>query len=181
VFVYFACLGAGYLLVEVPLIQSMSLLLDRPTYAFAAVLVTLLLCSGVGSLASPRLPLRPAMIALLIALTATTLVVPSATRIALAWSLGARFLWATALLAPAGFLMGIPFAAGIRRIEARSPGLIPWAWAINGSFSGISGVLAALLSLDGGLAAAMLVGAGAYTLAAAAEHWLVQRPSRIQG
>jgi hypothetical protein len=58
--------------------------------------------------------------------------------------------------------MGVPFAAGLRRLEGRSPGSIPWAWAINGAISGVSGVLAALISLDAGFTITLIVGALAY-------------------
>ena len=54
-FVYFACLGLGFLWVEIPLLQRFILYLDQPTYAFATVLFGVLVWSGVGSLASDRL------------------------------------------------------------------------------------------------------------------------------
>ncbi|HEY4666895.1 MAG TPA: hypothetical protein VIH26_06290, partial [Anaerolineales bacterium] len=46
---YFAALGAGYLLVEISLIQRLTQLLDRPALALAVVLTTLLSASGLGS------------------------------------------------------------------------------------------------------------------------------------
>jgi len=51
--------------VEIPLIQRFVLFLDHPVYAFAAVVFTLLLASGVGSYVSGRVPHR-AMLALLV-------------------------------------------------------------------------------------------------------------------
>jgi hypothetical protein len=58
--------------------------------------------------------------------------------------------------------MGIPFAAGLRRLEENSPGLIPLAWAVNGAVSGIAGVLAVMVALDWGYSAAHLIAVLAY-------------------
>ncbi|MEW6569043.1 MAG: hypothetical protein AB1449_12930, partial [Chloroflexota bacterium] len=69
--VYFACLGAAYLLVEIPLLQHMTLLLERPSRSLGVVLFTLLLASGVGSLLSARVRLRPCLALLVVVLVAT--------------------------------------------------------------------------------------------------------------
>lgn len=159
---YFACLGAGFLLVEIPLIQRLTLLLDRPAPALATVLFVLLLASGVGSELSPRLSLERALGALLLLLAALALALPAVVRLALPWPLPARLLVAAGLLAPPGVLMGVPFAAGLRRLEARAPGWIPWAWAVNGAVSGVSGVVAAMVALDLGTTAVLVLGALAY-------------------
>jgi len=159
---YFACLGAGYLLVEIPLIQRLTLLLDRPALALATVLFTLLLASGVGSLISSRVSLRKSLAALIVLMAITITLLPTAIDLALPWELPARLALTIAILTPAGLLMGVPFAAGLRRLEDRAPGSIPWAWAVNGAISGISGVLAALISLDAGFTVTLVVGTLAY-------------------
>jgi hypothetical protein len=153
------------MLVEIPLIQHLTLLLDRPAPALAAVLFSLLLASGVGSLLSPKIPLRLALIALVVCIVLTALVLPAVSEVALPFPFAQRLACAAALIAPAGFLMGVPFAAGLRRLERHQPSLIPWAWAVNGAISGLSGVFAALLALDWGQTAALGLGAGLYALA----------------
>ena len=159
---YFACLGAGYLLVEIPLIQRLTLLLDRPALALTTVLFTMLLASGIGSLISSKVNLRKSLAALIVLLAITIIILPTAIDIALPWKLPARLALTIAILTPAGLLMGVPFAAGLRRLENRAPGSIPWAWAINGAVSGISGVLAALISLDAGFSVTLAVGTLTY-------------------
>jgi hypothetical protein len=159
---YFGLLGAGYLLVEIPLIQRLTLLLDRPTIAFATVLFTLLIFSGIGSNLSPRLDLRKTLGALVSLLVLLTMMLPGAIQLALPWSLMGRLALAFVCLAPIGLLMGVPFAAGLRHIEGQFPGMIPSAWAINGAVSGICGVLSAMLALDLGLSATFAVGALSY-------------------
>jgi hypothetical protein len=163
--VYFAGLGAGYLLVEIPLIQRMTLLLDRPTFALAAVLFTVLFCSGLGSLASTHIPLRTTLLGLLVLLLAAVFLLSPIVEFALAWPLLARLLIAFLALAPLGFLMGIPFASGLRRLERSRAGWIPWAWAVNGAVSGVSGVGAAMIALDLGIRSVLAAGFLAYLIA----------------
>jgi hypothetical protein len=156
---YFACIGAGYLLVEIPLIQQFTLLLDRPALALAVVLFTLLLTSGIGSWFSVRLPLRRSLAVLVALVILTALALPALMRLGLSWPLGARLVLAATVLAPLGTLMGIPFASGLRRI---GPTQIPWAWSANGALSGVGGVVAAMLTLDLGFRMALVIGALAY-------------------
>jgi hypothetical protein len=159
---YFACLGAGYLLVEIPLLQRLALPLERPVFALAVTLFTLLLSSGLGSYVSPRFTLRRSLLALVGVLIATNIVLPAIVPISLAWPLGTRMILFTALLIPCGLLMGVPFASGLRILHESAPGSTPWAWAVNGAVSGLSGVAAALISLDAGFSVTFYIGALAY-------------------
>ncbi len=159
---YFACLGAGYLLVEIPLLQRLALPLERPVFALAVTLFTLLLSSGLGSYVSPRFTLRRSLLALVGVLIATNIVLPVIVPISLAWPLGTRMILFTALLIPCGLLMGVPFASGLRILHESAPGSMPWAWAVNGAVSGLSGVAAALISLDAGFSVTFYIGALAY-------------------
>lgn len=170
---YFACLGAGFMLIEVSLIQRLTLLLDRPALSFAAVLFTLLIASGLGSAWSPRLPLRRSLVGLALLLLLASAGIPALVRWALPFSSAARSLLAATILAVPGFLMGVPFAAGLRQLERLSAGSTVWAWAVNGAISGVSGVLAAMISLDLGLSATMALGAVAYF-----GGWLASRRAR---
>ena len=51
----FGCLGLGYVLVEMVLVQKLTLYLGNPVYALAVVLCGMLIFSGLGSLLSARL------------------------------------------------------------------------------------------------------------------------------
>ncbi|NIS82382.1 MAG: hypothetical protein GTO14_19740 [Anaerolineales bacterium] len=160
--IYFACLGAGYLLVEIPLIQRLTLLLERPVIALATVLFTVLLASGLGSLLSPRIELRRALAALSALLILTNILLPRLIEIGLQWPIPVRIALCVLLLTLPGILMGVPFAAGLKRIQKQYPGSIPWAWAVNGALSGVSGVLSAWLTLDVGFSATLYVGVLTY-------------------
>jgi hypothetical protein len=63
--------------------------------------------------------------------------------------------------------MGLPFPFGLAWLEERAPGLVPWAWAVNGCASVAASVLAAILALSYGLTAVMLLGGVAYLAAGA--------------
>ena len=52
---YFVCIGAGYILIQVALIQKFVLFLGHPTYALTVVIFSMLVSSGLGSFWSRRL------------------------------------------------------------------------------------------------------------------------------
>ena len=52
---YFLCIGAGYILIEVALIQKFVLFLGHPTYALTVVIFSMLVSSGLGSYFSRRI------------------------------------------------------------------------------------------------------------------------------
>jgi hypothetical protein len=92
--------------------------------------------------------------------------------LALRWPEWGRLALIVVVMAPLGYLMGLPFASGLRLVEAGEPMLVPWAWTINGSFSVISAVLAVLAALYWGFAAALWLGAGAYAVALWVFGWI---------
>ena len=159
---YFALLGLGYLCVEIPLLQRFILFLGHPAYAMATVLFALLLFSGLGSLVSHRVPLRLALILLPLLVGGYALGLSVLFEATLAAPLGARLLIAVAALAPPGLLMGIPFPQGLALLGRKSPGLIAWAWGVNGAVSVTASILAALLALSCGFSAVLAVGAACY-------------------
>ncbi len=171
-FVYFAGLGLGFLWVEIPLLQRFILYLDQPTYAFAAVLFAILVWSGVGSLASARLRLPIAAAASLAAVlsAACALGLPALFEATLGWPFAGRLALGVGLLAPLGIAMGAPFPRAIRLLGETAPEAVPWAWAVNGSTSVVSAILATLLALSFGFTWVILGGAAAY-LAAAGAAW----------
>lgn len=162
---YFALLGLGFLLVEVPLIQRFILLLDRPVYAFTVVLFGLLVFSGLGSLCAQRVPLRPALLSLVLLVVAYAFFLPPVVRWALPYGLGWRVALSLLVLAPPGFLLGVPFPRGIFALSIRAPRFIPLAWGVNGFTSTFSSVVAMLLALSSSFA--WVLHAGALTYAAA--------------
>ena len=171
-FVYFAGLGLGFLWVEIPLLQRFILYLDQPTYAFATVLFGVLVWSGVGSLASDRL--RVSMAAAVSVVAALSVLyafgLPLLFDTTLGLPLPGRLALSVALLAPLGAAMGVPFPRAIRTLGEQAPALVPWAWAVNGSTSVVSAILATVLALSFGFTWVILGGAAAYLVAAGAAY-----------
>ncbi len=166
---YFGLLGLGFMAVEVPLMQHFILFLGHPAYAFTAVLFALLLFSGIGSAFSARLPLRLALALLVILSLLYPWALPRIFAGALHLPLAGRAAVALLVLAPLGILMGIPFPAGLRRLEHSAPQTMPWAWGINGALSVIASVLAALLALSFGFRWVLWAGTLCYAAALALE------------
>jgi spermidine synthase len=169
---YFAGIGLGFMLLEMPLMQRFILFLGHPTYALAVVLFSLLLFSGLGSLSTQglfgerlRTRRRMALIGVLV-LGAVYLVALPVTLVQLiGLPLGLRILVTVLLLAPLGLFMGMPFALGVTFArESEHAALIPWLWAVNGSASVLSSVLAVVLATTLGFKSAMAAGLIAYAL-----------------
>jgi hypothetical protein len=151
--------------IEVPLIQSMILPLENPSYAVAAVLASVLASSGAGSILSQRYALlRRPYIVLLIALVALpyALFFSAAVGAVLPYSMPFRVVLSSLLIMPVGLLLGIPFPMGIRNIRGE---LIPWAWAVNGCFSVLSPMLAAIIAMAAGFKVVFMLGSAMYALA----------------
>ena len=165
VLVYFACLGLAYLFIEVPLAQQFILILDQPVTALAIMLFAVLFFSGIGSLTVRRWRLSTGMIVLVIGIALYPLFLEPLFSLLLGQSQGIRIILAILFIAPLGYLMGLPFAAGLAIVEKRQTALIPWAWAINGSFSVISSVLAVMVALSLGFSAVLWLGAASYAVA----------------
>ncbi|HSJ56382.1 MAG TPA: hypothetical protein VLC95_04325 [Anaerolineae bacterium] len=162
---YFGLLGLGFLFVELPLMQRFILYLDRPIYAFAAVATSILLFSGVGSQLSPRLPPRRTLPILAMVILLYPLFLPVLFRALLGLPLAARLGVTVLTLAPLGLMMGTAFPGGLAWLDERAPGLVPWAWAVNGCTSVLAAILSAMIALSAGFSWVVGAGAVAYALA----------------
>jgi hypothetical protein len=168
---YFLCLGTGYILIQVALIQKFVLLLGHPTYALTVIVFSMLVASGLGSYFSRRFISgidRRLMIALAaIAVLVATLAFVAAPlgQVAAGWPIFAKMAITALAIAPAAFLMGMPFPSGLRRLEELHPPSVRWAWSINAAASVLGSGGAIVLAIYLGLRATMLIGGGLYLLA----------------
>ncbi len=168
---YFLCLGAGYILVQVALIQKFVLLLGHPTYALTVIIFSMLVASGIGSYLSGRLvagdDVRLVRVLSAVAVLVGTLAFISTPLVAAAagWPLQAKIALTTLAVAPAAFLMGMPFPSGLRRLEKRHAPSVRWAWSLNAAASVLGSASAIFLAIYIGLRATLLVGAALYLCA----------------
>ena len=159
---------------EIPLIQRFILFLGHPVYALGAVLFALLTFSGLGSLSSPRLPLGKGILLLGAMIFLYPILLPHLFRSLLGLRLGLRLLSSTLILAPLGFLMGLPFPKGVAITSRSAPGLIPWAWGINGCASVLSSILASMGALTFGFSWVLACAGGAYLFGLAVFYPLIR-------
>jgi hypothetical protein len=165
---YFAFLGIGFMFVEVSLIQRMIFPLENSSYAFATVLTSLLISSGIGSLFSYRIKvLRSAAITFVLSLLIITysLFISPVSDIVSPYPIPLKVLLVFFILMPLGIFMGIPFPAGLKVLGEKGKSLIPWAWAINGCFSVLAPVLTIMLAMIVGFKIVLWLGASAYLMA----------------
>jgi len=162
---YFCAIGLAYLLVEIPLIQKFILYLGQPTYAITIVIFSLLVFSGVGSHFSENIPDKWALLILVILSFLYPAILTGLFKLTLGLNISLRFLISLLVLAPLGFLMGIPFPAGIQRLNQHPQSAIAWVWAVNGSSSVIASVVAAILALSFGFQWVLFAGTFCYLIA----------------
>ncbi len=180
---YFGLIGTAFLFVEIPLIQQYILVVGHPATAFGVVVFAILAASGVGSALSTTVPWRPGAAALVGVAAVHPFVVRTLTPIVLPAPLPVRVVAVASMVAPLGFLMGIMFPRGVAHLERRASGLIPWAWAVNGTASVVSAVAAAMIALSYGFSVVVALGAAAYAGAAllARPGPGSDRPDRVNG
>jgi hypothetical protein len=178
---YFALLGVAFMLIEIPVVQRMTLYLGHPTYALAVVLFSLLIFSGLGSLTTQRVTPERAVFALRRRLPVLLMLIllqgfggPLVMAWTRSWPLAMRIMTVVAMLAPMGFFMGMPFPLGWKWVSRHGAATTPWFWGINGALSVVGSVMAALVSIQFGFRITMLLGVIAYGLAWSAT--LLDRP-----
>ncbi len=147
--IYFLCIGIGFMLIEIGLIQKSVLFLGHPTYSFIAVVFSILLFSGLGSLASGMF--KGHEIRLIIGSIAFVVIISliylfymeNVLNAVLPENTFMRMLIISLFLSPLGFAMGIPFPKGLQLVNNRDRNFIPIAMATNS----VASVLAAASSL----------------------------------
>jgi hypothetical protein len=178
---YFVAVGLGYILVEIAFIQRFVLFLGHPTYALTVVIFLLMLSSGAGSLFSRRWLPRTEMAWMPITLVIVALLVdvfflPGWLEAWVGLGLYSRILVSGMLLAPLGFVMGMPFPTGLRALAGGPVFEVPsgatgednaveWAWAMNAAASVLGSVLAMVIAIQFGLNVTLACGVAAYLIA----------------
>src|SRR3954469_3160656 len=183
--VYFVAIGLGYILVEITFIQRFVLFLGHPTYALTVVVFLMLLSSGAGSIISKKWIASPQRVWLPLIITASTLMVyvwilPVILSRLVGAPFPAKLFISTFILAPLGFVMGMPFPAGLRPLAAdrgKRGDSIEWALAMNAASSVLGSVLAIVIAIQFGLNITLICGAAAYLLALLLRGKLLGTPS----
>lgn len=184
-FIFFASIGFGFMLIEISQMQRLIIFLGHPTYSLSVVLFSLLLSSGLGSYLTRTIRAADApkeaflrLSVLLCILVVFGVLTPHAVNVFQDATTPVRILVATTVLFLLGFFMGMAFPLGMKLSSARSLSLTPWFWGINGATSVCSSVLAVVIALNFGISAAFWTGFLFYSLALAAVMFLLKRGLR---
>jgi len=180
---YFLLIGLGFMLVEIGVIERLSLFLGHPIYGLAVGLFGIIVTTGIGSLMSDRLPLASAPRALAwSALTALYIAalpacLPLLTGAFEASSIAVRATVALAVIAPAGLLMGFGFPTVMRLVNALDARPTPWFWAINGAAGVLAAGVAVTISIAFSISVCIWLGAACYLPLGVAAWALMRAPA----
>jgi hypothetical protein len=170
---YFLCIGAGYIVIEVALIQKFVLFLGQPTYALTVVIFSMLVSSGLGSYFSRRFiagddgRLRKALVLVAVLVAALALLTSWVLTPAVGLPIAVKIVMTALMIAPAGFVMGMPFPTGLHRLEQWHHPSVRWAWALNAAASVLGSVGALVCAIYLGLLQTLLAGGVLYLAALA--------------
>jgi spermidine synthase len=151
--IYFACLGLGFIMVEVIFIQLFHKLIGFPTHTFVLVISTMLLSAGLGSMYSQRflrlVNYRTQFVFVIILLYGLAFIMSFETIFYyfLGFPLPIRLVCGVVMIAPLAFFMGMPFPIGVLGLSETNAAAISWAWALNGFFTVLGGYLAIVISI----------------------------------
>jgi hypothetical protein len=161
---YFCLIGLGYMMIEVVLIQQYTLFIGSTIHSLALVLGVLLVMSGIGSAHAASYSRSTIFLFIAAWLVADIVGIRALFSLCAGWPLVPRLLLSGVLIAPMGYFMGMPFP----KAAAKIPGLVDWAFAINGSASVIGSVAVMLIATAFGYSLALTVAlcmyGGAYAL-----------------
>jgi hypothetical protein len=167
VFSYFMLLGAGFMFVEIGLIQRTSILFGNPGLTIAIVLAAIILSTGLGSLMSNwsfsrGLSIKGASLMVVVYAIAAAFILPSLTHAVIGASFAMKTAIVVILIAPGGLIMGHLFPQGLAIAGKEDKSLIPWAWAINGAMSASVAGIAPIVAQAAGFTFLFYVGALLY-------------------
>jgi hypothetical protein len=172
---FFMSIGFGFMFLEISQMQRLSVFLGHPTYGLSVVLFSILIFSGIGSLASSFLasgnrltsPLAR-MIVTVAVLIAIGFMTPGIMHNFESASLAVRIVTAICLLAPMGFFAGMALPTGMQLACREHGDMTSWFWAINGAASVLGSVLATSLSICSSISLTYFAACALYAVAAAA-------------
>jgi hypothetical protein len=173
--IYFGALGAGFMLIEVSVLQRFVLLLGHPVYSLTVTLFSLLLGTGLGAAWSRRFDdrslRRAGLVGVATVATIAVVVILIATPV-VSWAIplprSTRMLIAVALLVPMGVALGVPMPTGLRLLNARAPQMVAWAWGMNGAMSVLGATLAIFIAMNWGFQITLLTASATYLAGMAA-------------
>ncbi|RKX78752.1 MAG: hypothetical protein DRP87_05420, partial [Spirochaetes bacterium] len=169
--IFFACIGFGFMFLEMVFIQKYTKFMGDPIYSVAAALTSILVFSGCGSILQkyinqkPEHRIRIATVAILLIITIYLFFLDSLLRHFMDSGTAVRFILTVGFLFPLSFFMGWFFSSGVELLEEYAPHYIPLAWGVNGFSSVSASPLAVMLSMSFGFSRVIVAAAFLYLIA----------------
>ncbi len=168
--VYFASIGAGFMCLEIGLLQRLSIFLGHPVYALGILLFGIIASTGLGSWLSKRWNLenRANALALSIGTAITIIIAEAGVNIVIdtfiTYSMTIKIATSIFLILPLGLLLGCFFPCGMKIARANNEEQTPWYWALNGIFGVLFSALAVFVSIYLSISVNFYLAAGFYML-----------------
>ncbi|MGI9536736.1 MAG: hypothetical protein ACR2PB_06685 [Desulfocapsaceae bacterium] len=169
---FFSSIGFGFMLLEMGILQRLTLHFGHPIYAASTVLSGFLFFGGLGSMISSRFrnPLSRLHcgLGMSIAVIGSLMLLLHDRSLAVTegLSLPGRMAVVILFIGPLASLMGMMFPLAIKRLGREQARLVPWAWSANGFASVIATLCAPLFAIQWGFNIVTWIALGCYCLAA---------------
>jgi hypothetical protein len=169
---FFSSLGFGFMLLEIGLLQRLTVYLAHPVWAAATVISGFMLFGGIGSsistLLQKRLIVKHLLVIAIVIVCGVMLMLAIDKVLGLTegFNLTGRFAVAYLLIAPLAMVMGMAFPLGLKRLGTDQPRFIPWAWSANGFTSVLATLCAPAMAMLWGFDTVIWSAIGCYGLAA---------------
>lgn len=170
---YFAVIGAGFMFVQISLVQRYSVFLGHPSYALPVILSAMVVAAGLGSALSERLEVeRSGRLLLVVHLAVPGVLLASIAAIGPVIELGkhepiaVRCALVASSVGIGSLPLGLCFPIGLRLVRALCQPATAWMWGINGAFGVLGAVSAVALSLARGIDLTLYCAALAYSVLA---------------
>ncbi|MCK5199451.1 MAG: hypothetical protein KAR21_13925, partial [Spirochaetales bacterium] len=153
---YFFLIGFGFMFFEMAYIQKISLFIGDPVISISAVIISILLFSGTGSIVQSHLHLgcrgrvKLASASLLVIMLLYVLFLDNFFSAVSFPHMTGRYLLSVLVLMPPSFFMGWFFASGLEILHHSNRKLVPLAWGVNGAASVMAVPLSTILMISFG-------------------------------
>ncbi len=156
--IYFSCLGIGFIIIEIILMQKFVLYLGHPSYSISIILFSLLISAGSGSYFSEKIKIKIGenkfsnylFISLLAIILIFIILIDPLIKTTIGNNLIIKGIISFLSISILGVLLGMPFPTGLSYISKISNKIVPWSWGINSYMTVIGSTLSVFLAISFG-------------------------------
>jgi len=169
--VYFACLGLGFVLIAVALVERCAFFMGDSPNAVAVVVTGMLVFSGFGSYRASKCDplsdqgIKWAVSRIMICLVLYVFLLIPVLSLLIPLAPMIKILISLLIIAPVAYTMGLPLPMGLMALRERTDYLLPWSLGIYGIFGVIAFPLARVLTVAWGVHLLFFIAVSLYFIA----------------